>query len=70
MTEQAQEAAILNCGEICLRLGFTVTAVFIEQTLGVPRDGVSEKRKTPVWNESSWPHIKAEMVRHLIKLPE
>jgi len=70
MTDETQQPAALGVGDLCLRLGFIVTGSFIELTLGVARDGSSEKRKTPVWNESSWPHIKAAMVQHVIKLPE
>jgi exodeoxyribonuclease (lambda-induced) len=53
----------LKGGDICARLGFTLQAVFIAETLGVPWSDTAGSAK--LWHESDFPRIKAALIKHV-----
>jgi putative phage-type endonuclease len=58
----AEEPATLKLGDICARLGFTLTAAFVTDTLGVPAAANGQSR---LYRASDWPRICAALVRHI-----
>lgn len=53
----------LKGGDICARLGFTLQAVFIAETLCVPWSATDKAAK--LWHESDFALIKAALVKHI-----
>lgn len=69
MTEQPanKEAPLLNLGTICSRLGFNVTAQFLEQVLCVPPAGTEKAAK--LYTEADWATICRRLRAHITTLP-
>lgn len=57
------EPATLKLGAICERLGFTVTAAFVSDTLGIQPAATDKAAK--LYRESDWPRICAALVEHI-----
>jgi hypothetical protein len=55
--------ATINTGEVSRRLGFIVTADFIETTLGITRH--DKVKAATLWRESAWPAIKEALIEHI-----
>lgn len=69
MLAAPNDPATLGVGgvNIYFGLGITMTAEFIELTLGVRRDGEDPKRKTPTWRGSSLNAIARALAAHAMK---
>jgi hypothetical protein len=61
--ESPRTQPTLKGGDICDRLGFTLQAVFIAQTLGIPWSATAGSAK--LWHESEFPLIKAALIKHV-----
>lgn len=59
----AAEPATLNLGAICTRLGFTVTADFLADSLGIAHSRTDKASR--LYRESDWPRICAALVHHI-----
>ena len=59
----ADEPATLKLGTICDRLGFTVKAAFLEETLGIAPAGRAGAAQ--LFRESDFPRICDALVAHL-----
>lgn len=57
------EPATLKLGDIAHRLGFSLSAEFIEQTLGISPAG--KQRAAVLYRESDWPRICDALTRHI-----
>jgi hypothetical protein len=57
------EPANLNLGAISARLGFTVSAAFLADSLGITHSRTDKASK--LYRESDWPLICAALVRHV-----
>ncbi|QOR55248.1 MAG: tail length tape-measure protein [Phage 67_12] len=64
----ANEPATLNLGAICARLGFTVTAAFLGDTLHIQPAAVDKSAR--LYRESQWPLICAAIGRHVAHVCE
>jgi hypothetical protein len=53
----------LKGGDICARLGFTLSAAFIAEKLGIPWAEVAGSAR--LWHESDFQLIKAALVKHV-----
>ncbi len=56
----------ISTGDICKRLGFTLTGEFIEQVLGVTH--CATEKPATYWREAQWPNIKIALMNHIQKL--
>ncbi len=63
LIERQDEPATLKGGDISARLGFTLQAAFIAETLGVPWRATDKAAK--LWRESDFDRICAALVRHV-----
>jgi predicted phage-related endonuclease len=61
--QAANEPPTLKLGTICDRLGFTVSAAFLADTLGLPPAATDKAAK--LYRESDWPRICAALVLHI-----
>jgi putative phage-type endonuclease len=61
--QAANEPPTLTLGTICDRLGFTVSAAFLADTLGLPPAATDKAAK--LYRESDWPRICAALVLHI-----
>jgi putative phage-type endonuclease len=59
----SNEAATLKLGTICERLGFTVTAAFVGEVLGVPHSATDKAAR--LWRESDFARICQALRRHI-----
>jgi len=59
----ANEQATLKLGTVCERLGLTMTAAFVETTLGIP--AAKTDRAAKLYRESDFPRICAALVDHI-----
>lgn len=57
------DGATIKLGDIAARLGFTLTADFIEQTLGIAPAG--RQRAAVLFYENDWPRICSGLVAHI-----
>lgn len=57
------EPATLKGGDIAARLGFTLQATFIAETLGIPWRATDKAAK--LWAEADFARIKAALIRHI-----
>lgn len=57
------EPATLKLGEICTRLGFTVTAAFLADTLHIQHSATDKAAK--LYRESDWPRICRQLTAHI-----
>jgi putative phage-type endonuclease len=62
-TPKADEPATLKLGTICERLGFTMTAVFVSETLGVPHAATDKAAK--LYRESQFVEICNALAKHI-----
>lgn len=61
--ERTDEPATLKLGVICERLGFTVTAAFLAETLHVHHSATDKAAK--LYRESDWPVICRQLIAHI-----
>jgi hypothetical protein len=59
----AEEPATLKLGAICERLGFTVTAAFLADTLHVKHSATDKAAR--LYRESDWPVICRQLTAHI-----
>lgn len=59
----SSDPATLNLGAICARLGFTVTAAFMADTLHIQPAATDKSAK--LYRESQWPLICSALARHI-----
>ena len=59
----AEEPATLKLGAICERLGFTVTAAFLADTLHIKHSATDKAAK--LYRESDWPVICRQLTAHI-----
>lgn len=57
------EPATLKLGTICERLGFTLTAAFVSESLGIQHSATDKAAK--LFRESDWPRICSALVEHI-----
>lgn len=62
------EPATLNMGAICTRLGFTLTAAFVSESLGIQPAATDKQAK--LFRESQFPAICEALVRHIAAVSE
>lgn len=62
----AGEPATLNLGAICDRLGFTVTAAFVADVLGIKPAGTD--KRAVLYRSSQWAQIKVALVERINSL--
>lgn len=61
----AGEPATLKLGDICARLGLTMTAAFVADTLGIPAAGTD--KRAVLYRESDYGRICQALANHAIK---
>lgn len=64
----ADEPATLKLGVICERLGFTVTAAFLADTLHIKHSGTD--KRAMLYRESDWPRICRQLAAHVAAMAE
>ena len=62
------EPATLKLGTICERLGFTVTAAFLADTLHIKHSGTD--KRAMLYRESDWPRICRQLAAHVAAMAE
>lgn len=62
------EPATLKLGTICERLGFTVTAAFLADTLHIKHSGTD--KRAMLYRESDWPRICRQLASHVSAMAE
>lgn len=67
-TAQRPEPATLNMGAICSRLGITMTAAFVSESLGIQPAATDKQAK--LFRESQFPAICDALVRHIAAVSE
>lgn len=68
VSTQADEPATLKLGTICDRLGFTVTAGFLADTLHIPHRATD--KRAMLYRESDWPLICRQLASHISAVSE